>query len=91
MEAQDINDKENNKSGQNGSDPFQPKGPRDGLDNTGTQGKDSLLDDGYTGSTGKPTEGKHGDQTGSSSEDFTERPIDTINKEDEDKALDSGI
>jgi hypothetical protein len=30
-------------------DPFQPKGPRDGYDNTGTQGYDSLADDGYTG------------------------------------------
>jgi len=50
-------------------DPFQPKGPRDGYDNTGTQGYDSLKDDGYTGSTEMDTEGKQ-DGTGSSSKDF---------------------
>jgi len=53
-------------------DPFQPKGPRDGYDNTGTQGYDSLKDDGYVGSTDKDTEGGHEDGTGSSSEDFNE-------------------
>ncbi|WP_158799996.1 hypothetical protein [Pedobacter sp. L105] len=51
------------------SDAFQPKGPRDGLDNTGTQGKDSLKDDGYTGSSTKDTSG-HEDGTVSSSKDF---------------------
>lgn len=57
-------------------DPFQPQGPRDGLDNTGTQGADSLKDDGYVRSTDKKVEGSHEDGTGSSSEDFDERPID---------------
>lgn len=51
-----------------------PDGPRDGLDNTGTQGKDSLSDDAYTGSSKKPDE--HPDDTeshtGSSSEDFSD-------------------
>jgi len=57
-------------------DPFQPKGPRDGLDNTGTQGADSLKDDGYVGSTGKKVDESEEDGTGSSSEDFDNRPID---------------
>ena len=30
--------------------------PRDGYDNTGTQGKDSLSDDAFTGSSKKPAE-----------------------------------
>jgi len=51
------------------SDAFQPKGPRDGLDNTGTQGYDSLKDDGYAGSSAKDTSG-HEDGTGSKSDDF---------------------
>jgi len=57
-------------------DPFQPQGPRDGLDNTGTQGADSLKDDGYVGSTQKKVKDTHEDGTGSSSEDFHDRPID---------------
>ncbi|MBC7565579.1 MAG: hypothetical protein H7223_01270 [Pedobacter sp.] len=57
-------------------DPFQPKGPRDGLDNTGTQGADSLKDDGYVGSSDKDVDNTHEDGTGSSSEDFHDRPID---------------
>jgi hypothetical protein len=57
-------------------DPFQPQGPRDGLDNTGTQGADSLKDDGYVGSTGKKFDESDEDGTGSSSEDFDNRPID---------------
>jgi hypothetical protein len=63
---------ENNKK----PDPFQPQGPRDGLDNTGTQGADSLKDDGYIGSTKKKVDGTHEDGTGSSSEDFDNRPVD---------------
>ncbi|HWW40377.1 hypothetical protein [Pedobacter sp.] len=49
-----------------------PDGPRDGLDNTGTQGYDSLSDDGYTGSSKKPDEhpDDHESHTGSSSADF---------------------
>jgi hypothetical protein len=53
------------------ADPFQPQGPRDGLDNTGTQGADSLKDDGYVGYTDKETEHTHEDGTGSSSENFS--------------------
>jgi len=56
------------------SDAFQPKGPRDGLDNTGTQGYDSLKDDGYTGSSPKDTSG-HEDGTGSRAEDFPDLKI----------------
>ncbi len=46
--------------------------PRDGLDNTGTQGKDSLSDDAFTGSSNKPQEDPDNDEsgTGSSSKDF---------------------
>ncbi|SFH23503.1 hypothetical protein [Pedobacter insulae] len=46
--------------------------PRDGLDNTGTQGYDSLSDDAFTGSSEKPLENpdNHESGTGSSSEDF---------------------
>jgi hypothetical protein len=46
--------------------------PRDGLDNTGTQGYDSLTDDAFTGTSKKPLEhpGEHESGTGSSSEDF---------------------
>lgn len=52
--------------------PSAPAGPKDGLDNTGTQGYDSLSDDGYTGSSPKPAEhpNDHESHTGSSSEDF---------------------
>lgn len=48
--------------------------PRDGLDNTGTQGYDSLSDDAFTGSSKKsakhPNDSDSG--TGSSSKDFHE-------------------
>lgn len=46
--------------------------PRDGLDNTGTQGYDSLTDDAFTGSSKKPLEHPHEHEsgTGSSSDDF---------------------
>ncbi len=66
------------------------KQARDGFDNTGTQGYDSLQDAGYTGSRSN----KEGPQTGtgSSSESFHEVPEDSKdNISDEDKALDSGI
>lgn len=52
--------------------PSTPVSPRDGLDNTGTQGADSLTDDAYTGSTDKPDAGIGESRTGSSSEDFDE-------------------
>lgn len=46
--------------------------PRDGFDNTGTQGYDSLSDDAFTGSSKKPLEhpNDHESGTGSSSKDF---------------------
>lgn len=48
--------------------------PRDGLDNTGTQGYDSLSDDAFTGSSKKPAEHPNDSDsgTGSSSKDFHE-------------------
>lgn len=54
--------------------PSTPVSPRDGLDNTGTQGYDSLSDDGYVGSSPKPGENPDDSEshTGSSSEDFNE-------------------
>lgn len=68
--------------------PNLPEGPRDGFDNTGTQGYDSLKDDGYTGTGNKPIAGNQ-DGTGSSSEDFHNvKPIDS---KAEDEALDAGI
>jgi hypothetical protein len=45
------------------NDPFQPKGPRDGYDNTGTQGYDSLKDDGFPGSSPKDTDSDTTDGT----------------------------
>jgi hypothetical protein len=47
------------------NDPFQPQGPRDGLDNTGTQGYDSLKDDGYTGDAEKDVDSDTNDGTAS--------------------------
>ena len=46
--------------------------PRDGLDNTGTQGYDSLSDDAFTGSSKKPAEhrGDNESHTGSTGDDF---------------------
>lgn len=68
--------------------PNLPEGPRDGFDNTGTQGYDSLKDDGYTGTGNGPiTENQDG--TGSSSEDFHD--VDAIDPDAEDQALDKGI
>ena len=55
--------------------PSTPVSTRDGFDNTGTQGYDSLTDDAYTGSSHKPEENPGDDQsqTGSSSEDFDDK------------------
>lgn len=66
------------------------KPARDGHDNTGTQGYDSLQDAGYTG-TGLGRESKEGTGTGSSSEDFHDVPASDEGLSDEDQALDSGI
>lgn len=65
---------------------------RDGHDNTGTQGYDSLKDAGYTGSKTVNSEGAESGGTGSSSEDFHEVPSKNDQGiSDEDRALDSGI
>lgn len=53
--------------------PSTPISPRDGLDNTGTQGKDSLSDDGFAGTSPKADDGDSESHTGSSSEDFTKK------------------
>lgn len=52
--------------------PSTPISPRDGLDNSGTQGYDSLSDDGYTGSPERKKQKADDEEshTGSSSEDF---------------------
>ena len=84
------NDNPEKQQGHNASDPFQPKGPRDGYDNTGTQGYDSLKDDGYEGTLKEPSTA-HEDGTGSSSEDFHDVPGGDENTSDEDRALDKGI
>lgn len=67
------------------------KHARDGHDNTGTQGYDSLQDAGYTGTGSGRKEGE-GTGTGSSSESFHDvPPAKGEGLSDEDKALDSGI
>ncbi len=64
---------------------------RDGHDNTGTQGYDSLQDAGYTG-TGSGPKNAEGTGTGSSSESFHDvPPTEPKDISDEDRALDSGI
>jgi len=90
MAQNEHNNKQEKQPGHNVSDPFQPKGPRDGYDNSGTQGYDSLKDDGYEGTLKKPSEG-YEDGTGSSSEDFHDVPKEDENNDDEDRALDKGI
>jgi hypothetical protein len=49
-----------------------PVTPRDGLDNTGTQGYDSLSDDAFSGTSTKPQDHPNDSEsgTGSRSEDF---------------------
>ncbi|MET1054364.1 MAG: hypothetical protein ABWY16_03565 [Pedobacter sp.] len=65
MEEQEKNKPETDQREKIVKDPFQPQGPRDGLDNTGTQGYDSLKDDGYTGDSEKDTDGDTKDGTAS--------------------------
>lgn len=62
---------------------------KDGLDNSGTQGKDSLSDDAYNSTDKNPTLKSAESHTGSSSEDF--RTKKDINESDEDHALNTGI
>lgn len=71
---------------------LEKQSPRDGLDNTGTQGYDSLKDAGYTGTKPDSEIGTGDAGTGSSSEDFHEVPSKSDQGiSDEDRALDSGI
>ncbi|MGM9474934.1 hypothetical protein ACS5PU_00840 [Pedobacter sp. GSP4] len=62
---------------------------RDGFDNTGTQGCDSLSDDAYHSEDKHPTIDSAASQTGSSSSDFDTKK--GINEADEDHALNTGI
>ncbi|WP_293744754.1 hypothetical protein [uncultured Pedobacter sp.] len=62
---------------------------KDGRDNSGTQGKDSLSDDAFNSTDKNPTLKSAESHTGSSSEDFKSNA--DINEEDENRALDTGI
>lgn len=62
---------------------------KDGLDNSGTQGKDSLSDDAYNSSDKNPTIQSAASHTGSSSDDFKTNT--SINEADENHALNTGI
>jgi len=64
---------------------------KDGLDNTGTQGKDSLSDDAYNSSDKNPTVESAESHTGSSSEDFKSKPLTKLDHRDEDDVLNTGI
>lgn len=63
---------------------------RDGFDNTGTQGKDSLSDDTYPNQNTNSTIKSAESGTGSSSEDFKLQKG-NIKQRDEDDVLNSGI
>jgi hypothetical protein len=63
MEEHEKHNQKTDKSEKGVNDPFQPQGPRDGLDNTGTQGYDSLKDDGYTGDADKDADNETNDGT----------------------------
>jgi len=86
MKEDQKNEGKRNENNPEGSTAFQPQGPRDGLDNTGTQGYDSLKDDGYTGSA--PESDIHEDGTGSSSEDFHPSPGETGLDQQQDESAD---
>lgn len=61
---------------------------RDGFDNTGTQGKDSLSDDSYNSKDRNPTTKNAESGTGSSSEDFkTNKTV----RRNEDDVLNTGL
>ncbi|TCD10134.1 hypothetical protein EZ449_09915 [Pedobacter frigidisoli] len=64
---------------------------KDGFDNSGTQGKDSLSDDSYNSSDKNPNVKSAESHTGSSSEDFKDKPNKSLDQNKEDHALDSGI
>jgi hypothetical protein len=62
---------------------------KDGFDNSGTQGKDSLSDDAYNSADKHPTLKSAESHTGSSSDDFKTKT--GIDETDEDHALNTGI
>jgi hypothetical protein len=63
---------------------------KDGYDNTGTQGKDSLSDDSYHSADRHPTIESAASHTGSSSDDFKDiKP--PVQQRDEDEVLNTGI
>lgn len=64
---------------------------KDGMDNTGTQGKDSLSDDAYNSIDKTPTVESADSHTGSSSKDFETKPDINTNQRDEDDVLNTGI
>jgi len=64
---------------------------KDGLDNTGTQGYDSLSDDSYNSDDKHPTVESAASKTGSSSKDFDTPDDGQIKQRDEDDVLNSGI
>jgi len=64
---------------------------KDGLDNTGTQGKDSLSDDTYNSPDKIHTTESAASGTGSSSDDFEDHQDSVIKQRDEDDVLNTGI
>ncbi|KQR65218.1 hypothetical protein [Pedobacter sp. Leaf176] len=64
---------------------------KDGFDNSGTQGKDSLSDDTYNSPDKDPTIESAESHTGSSSKDFETKPLTDMNQRDEDDVLNTGI
>lgn len=64
---------------------------KDGLDNTGTQGADSLSDDAYHSKDKNPTIQSAESGTGSSSKDFDTNNDEKGRQRDEDDVLNTGI
>lgn len=64
---------------------------KDGFDNSGTQGKDSLSDDAYNSKDKHPTVESAASKTGSSSDDFDSPSQEEIKQRDEDDVLNTGI
>ncbi|TCO29024.1 hypothetical protein EV200_102443 [Pedobacter psychrotolerans] len=64
---------------------------RDGFDNSGTQGRDSLSDDTYNSTEKHHTVDSAASQTGSSSEDFMDNKDSIIKERNEDDVLNTGI
>ncbi len=88
----EVNHDESLTGSENTKSDLEKHAPRDGHDNTGTQGYDSLKDAGYTGTKLGNNDAAANSGTGSSSEDFHEVPSKSNQGiSDEDRALDSGI